>query len=225
MLPRKRIATARTPDTRGVLELFQRGDEFSISINGRQLMGSRQHGSETQLAGLACGPAAARPRARVLVGGLGLGFTLAAALAKLRDDATVVVAELVPAVVQWNRDLVGHLAGRPLEDRRVVVQERDVCEVLKKERSGYDAVLLDVDNGPDSMTRADNAWLYGPAGLPVIYAALRPRGVLAVWSAGPDRGFTGRLRAAGFAAREKTVSARECGRGARHRLWIAARPD
>ncbi len=225
MLPRKLIEKARTPDGQGELHLYQRADEFSISFNGRELMGSRQHGSETMLAELACRPVAGRPRARVLVGGLGLGYTLAAALPILRDDATVVVAELVPAVVRWNRDLLGHLAGHPLNDRRVIVQEHDVCVLLRNEQSGYDAVLLDVDNSPDSMTQKSNAWLYSDEGLPVIYMALRPRGVLAVWSAGPDRGFTHRLRAAGFTAREKTVSARESGKGARHTIWVAARQE
>jgi len=225
MIPRKILGTAHTPDRAGELQLSQRGDDFFVSYNGKELMNSRMHGSEDLLAEFACKPIAGRPQARVLVGGLGLGYTLAAALAVVRKDAAVVVAELVPAVVRWNRSLCGHLAGHPLEDPRVSVDERDVCAVLKKARSGFDAVMLDVDNSPDSMTQESNDWLYGAKGLAAIYRALRPQGVLTVWSAAPDSSFGRRLGRAGFEVQEKTVSARGCGRGGLHTIWIARRPD
>ena len=226
MIPRKLLDRAQTPDKSGELQLYQRGDDFSISFNGKELMSSRMHGSETVLAELACRPIANRAKARVLVGGLGLGYTLAAALSVLRDDAKAVVAELAPAVVQWNHGVLGALAGHPLNDSRVNVQEHDVCILLKNEQNGFDAVMLDVDNSPDSMTQKSNDWLYSEAGLPVIYMALRPKGVLTVWSAATDRAFSSRLRAASFLVQEKTVNARGHGKGGGwHTIWVATRPD
>ncbi len=225
MIPRKLLGNAQTPDKAGELQLHQRGDDFFISFNGKELMNSRMHGSEDVLAELACRPIARRPKARVLVGGLGLGYTLAASLAILREDATVIVAELVPAVVTWNRSIFGHLAGHPLDDNRVDVQEHDVCILLKNEQGGFDAVMLDVDNSPDSMTQKSNDWLYSDIGLSVIYMALRPQGILTVWSAAPDSLFSTRLRKAGFEVEEKTVSARGGGKGGRHTIWVAHRPN
>ncbi len=225
MIPRKLLDNAQTPDKEGKLQLYQRGDDFFISFDGKELMNSRMHGSEDVLAELACMPIARSPKARVLVGGLGLGYTLAAALAILRKDATVIVAELVPAVVQWNRSFLGHLAGHPLQDSRVDVQEHDVCILLKNEQGGFDAIMLDVDNSPDSMTQKSNDWLYSDIGLSVIYMALRPQGILTVWSAAPDSAFSTRLRKAGFEVQEKTVSARDGGKGGRHTIWVAHRPN
>jgi spermidine synthase len=225
MIPRKLLYRALTPDKSGELQLHQRGDDFFISLAGQELMTSRMHGSEAVLAELACRPIAGRPRARVLVGGLGMGYTLAAALAVLRDDARVIVAELVPAVVQWNRGVLGGLAGHPLDDKRVEVQEHDVCILLKNEQEGFDAVMLDVDNNPRSLTQKSNDWLYCDTGLQFIYIALRRQGVLTVWSTGPDSAFSLRLRNAGFRVQVKTVSARGCGKGGRHTIWVATRPD
>ena len=225
MIPRKLLDRALTPDKSGELQLYQRGDDFSISFDGKELMSSRMHGSETVLAELACRPIANRAKARVLIGGLGLGYTLAAALSVLRDDAKAVVAELVPAVVKWNRDVLGGLAGHPLNDRRVEVQEHDVCVLLKNEQAGFDAVMLDVDNSPDSMTQKSNDWLYTDEGLSVIYMALRPKGILTIWSAARDRAFSLRLKSAGFSVQEKSVSARGGGKGGWHTIWVATRPD
>jgi len=225
MIPRKFIDSTRTPDRAGTLQLSQRGDDFFISYNGTELMNSRMHGSEDLLAEFACEPIAGRPKARVLVGGLGLGYTLAAALAIMKNDAAVVIAELVPAVVQWNRTMCGHLAGHPLKDPRVQVQENDVCLVLKNEQEGFDAVMLDVDNSPDSMTQKSNDWLYTKTGLLKIYSALRPQGILTVWSAAPDSTFSRRLQKAGFAVQEKTVKARGSGKGGLHTIWVARRPQ
>ncbi len=173
------------------------------------------------MARLACERLADRPTPRVLVGGLGMGFTLAAALSDLGPRAQVIVAELVPEVVKWNRGPLGDLANHPLRDPRVTVREIDVATVLEAERHAYDAILLDVDNGPEGITRSGNDWLYGKAGLSATSKALRPGGVLAVWSASPDRAFARRLRATGFAAEEIEVRARGYSRGARHTIWIA----
>ena len=223
MIPRKLLGSAQTPDESGELQLSQRGDDFFITYNGTELMNSRMHGSEDMLAKLACKPIAGRPKARVLVGGLGLGYTLAAALSIVRDDAAVVVAELVPAVVQWNRNMCGHLAGHPMEDPRVQVQEQDVCILLKNGQEGFDAIMLDVDNSPDSMTQKSNDWLYTKNGLAKIYQSLRPKGILTVWSAASDTTFTRRLQKAGFTVQEKTVKARGSGKGGLHTIWVARR--
>jgi spermidine synthase len=152
-----------------------------------------------------------------------MGYTLAAALRHLSDDAEVMVAELVPAVVRWNREFLGHYAGNPLNDPRVTVREGDIARVLKRERNSFDAILLDVDNGPEGLTHRENDWLYGRAGLGAAYDCLRPMGVLAVWSAGPDRGFTERLRSIGFEVTVHTVRAHAGRKGARHTIWIAVR--
>jgi spermidine synthase len=216
------IDTAPIPGG-GELRLFQEGEHYSIKIAGTgDLMSTRMHGSEDRLAELACAPVAARASPRVLVGGLGLGFTLAAALRLLPPAAEAVVAELVPGVVAWNHGPLGAHAGHPLADPRVQVREADVAAVLRAGRNSFDAVMLDVDNGPDGLTHAGNAWLYSAAGLGVIHAALRPAGVLAVWSAGPDRHFSERLRRGGFRVEEVTVRAHG-NKGARHLVWVARR--
>lgn len=208
----------------GELRLFQEGEHFSIKIaGGGDLMSTRMHGSEDALARIACERIAARTHARVLIGGLGMGFTLAAALAQLRANAEVVVAELVPAVVTWNRGPLGAHAGNPLLDPRVTVREADVAKLLRGERSAYDAILLDVDNGPGGLTHENNDWLYSPQGLAASLQTLRPRGVLAVWSAHPDRAFTERLRRCGFVPEEVPVRAHG-NKGARHMIWLAEKP-
>src|SRR5262245_40325540 len=199
MLPRVLLGSARVPDTDKELKLYQSGDVFSIKIAGRgDLMNSRTHGSEAALAELACETLAGRPRPRVLIGWLGMGFTLAAALRALGPGAEVVVAELVPEVVTWNRTLIGEPAGHPLRDPRAQVYVGDVAELIRSEPQGFDAILMDVDNGPEGLVRRENDWLYGPAGLRATHAALRASGVLAIWSASPDRDFSKRLRQAGF---------------------------
>jgi spermidine synthase len=222
MTPWKLLDSAPIPGSSGELRLYQRGDEFSITlIGGGELMNSRVHGSEEALGQLACARVADRSRPRILIGGLGMGFTLAAALKALRPRAEVVVAELVPEVVQWNRGPLGAPAGHPLRDARATVCVGDVGRILRKERRAFDAIVLDVDNGPEGLTRKDNDWLYSPAGLEAAFDALRPQGVLAVWSAGPDAGFSDRLRRVGFAVEEVVVRAHGPGKGARHTLWLA----
>lgn len=225
MIPWVLLDTAEIPGDGGELRLLQRGAEFSIRLGRNELMNSRIHGSEEALAQLACARIATRARPRILIGGLGMGFTLRAALGVLGAEARIVVVELVPAVVAWNRGPLADVSGRCLADARVSVREADVGGLIRSERSAYDAILLDVDNGPEALTRKANDRLYDPAGLRAAQAALRPGGVLAVWSAGPDRGFTRRLRKTGFAVDEVRVRARGSRGGAHHIIWIAAGPD
>ena len=209
----------------GELGLYEHGDDLVIKVMGGQdLMSTRTHGSADALADLICPEVAGRERARVLIGGLGVGFTLAAALRHLGPDADVVVAELVPGVVEWNRGPLGEHAGHPLRDDRVTVDEVDVSLILKASGRAFDAILLDVDNGPEGLTRKSNDWLYSKAGLTASFRALRPRGVLGVWSAGTDRAFTKRLGQAGFEVDEVPVRAHR-GKGARHLIWVARVPE
>ena len=222
MIPRNRIGTAVIPGTNVELQLYQSGDLFSIKIPGRgDLMNSRTHGSEKALAELACAKIARIKKPRVLIGGLGMGFTLAAALASLGRDAEVVVAELVPEVVEWNRTLIGAPSGHPLADPRSRVHVGDVADLIRQSSGGFDAVLIDVDNGPEALVRRENDWLYSDDGLRATRAALRPRGVLAVWSAGPSRAFGERLQRAGFDVSEHVVRPHRAGKGPRHTIWIA----
>jgi spermidine synthase len=222
MIPWALLDTVAVPGG-GSLRLLRRGAEFSIRLGRDELMNSRMHGSEEALATLACARIAGRPRPRLLVGGLGMGFTLRAALDAAGAAARITVAELVPAVVAWNRTLLARLSGDAVSDPRVTVAERDVADLIRAERSAWDAILLDVDNGPHAMTRAANDRLYDLGGLGAAHAALRPGGVLAVWSAIADAGFTRRLRAVGFAAEEIRVRARGAAGGPRHAIWIATR--
>jgi len=223
MIPRNHIGTALIPGTNVELRLYQSGDLFSIKIPGRgDLMNSRMHGSEKALAELACAEIARVKKPRLLIGGLGMGFTLAAALQTVGPDAEVVVAELVPEVVDWNRTLIGACSGHPLEDPRSSVYVGDVADLIRRSGGGFDAVLMDVDNGPEALVRVQNDWLYSGDGLRATRAALRPRGVLAVWSASPDRAFGKRLRHAGFDVNEHVVRPHRAGKGPRHTIWIAA---
>lgn len=213
------------PGDGDIMKLFQRAFEYSISIGNEELMNSRMHGSEDALAELACRRMAERHKPRVLIGGLGMGFTLGAALANLKKNAEVIVAELVPAVVKWNRTHLAELAGRPLDDPRVTICETDVWRIIKAGNQVYDAILLDVDNGPDGLTHKDNDRLYTHDGLAAAMKALKLGGVLGVWSAEPDKSFSKRLRGSGFKMEEITVRARGKQGGRRHTIWIAEKPS
>jgi spermidine synthase len=204
------------------LTLSQRAEEFSVSVDDVVLMNSRSHYSEEQLAILGCAHLEARAGARVLVGGLGMGFTLRAALDALPADATVEVAELLPEVVEWNRGPLAHLAGNPLADSRTWVRTEDVRRTLACSTDRYDAILLDVDNGPVAFTSQSNDALYSDEGLRAISGALRSGGMLALWSAWDDGEFTNRLRANGFHTRKKRVPARPKGNFI-HVLWLATK--
>ena len=216
------LGESHTPDgTR--LTLMLRDREHVIFADGKLLMSSRMHGSEEALATLACAHVKSAAAPRVLVGGLGLGFTLRATLDVLPARAVVVIAELVPAVVEWNRGPLGPLANHPLDDPRVEVAVGDVAGVITGHPAGFDAILLDVDNGPDAFTSSLNAGLYANDGVKQAHGALRPRGVLAVWSAWEDRKFEQRLRWAGFTVTMHRVRARLKQGGPRHTIFLGTR--
>jgi spermidine synthase len=219
MQPWETLGTAHTPDGTQIT-LRRRGHEFLLLADGRSLMPSTITGSEEALATVGCGHLTAAAGARVLIGGLGMGFTVRSALDVLAEDASVVVAELVPEVETWNQRWLGHLASHPLRDRRVHVAIGDALQVLRSDGDGFDAVLLDVDNGPAEFAAEGNDALYGRAGLYSIRQALRPRGVLAVWSAWEDRRFARRLESVGYAVTLNRVRAHGR-RGARHFIYRA----
>ena len=223
VLPWAHLATASIPGGESQLVLRQRGTEFSISAGSYELMTSRGKDSEEILAELACAELPVeRPRC-VLVGGLGMGFSLAAALRCVGPDDRVVVAELVEAVVEWNRGPLAHLAGAPLDDPRVEVHQGDIGALVAGSRAAFDAILLDVDNGPEGLTRRSNDRLYDAAGLERFRDALRPNGVMTVWSSGPDDRFTRRLERAGLRVEVRKLRARRNGKGARRVIWLARR--
>jgi spermidine synthase len=217
--PWELLGQARTPEGDD-MTLMRRDSEHVVLANGKTLMSSRMHGSEEALATLACRRARTLEEPCVLVGGLGMGFTLRATLDLLPPGATVVVAELIPAVVEWNRGPLGPLAGHPLKDKRVLLEVADVAATLRSSRGRFDAILLDVDNGPDAFTASHNAGLYNDQGLATIRAALKAGGVLAVWSAWEDRKFEQRLRYGAFTVEVERVRARLKKGGPRHTIFL-----
>ncbi len=226
MNPWQLLGRAQTPGGGAELVLYRRGSEFSIKADNWELMNSHTYGSEEAMANLGCQNLATHPKARVLIGGLGMGFSVRTALDILGKNAQVVVAELVPAVIEWNRGVLAHLADHPLDDGRVELHEADVIQLIKTAEGSYDAIMLDVDNGPEAIVRKGNDWLYGDSGLATTYAALRSGGKLAIWSAGPQPAFVRRLRHAGFEVEEVKVRAngRSNGKGGSHCVvWIAKR--
>ena len=222
MIPSTLLGTANIPNNGGELRLTQHGNDFSIHLKGvrGELMNTRKHCSELALAELGCAHIQSKESARVLVGGLGMGFTLAAALKATSKSSQVVVAELIPEVVEWNKGPLGECAGRPLNDDRVEIHLGDVAELFKTKQATYDAILLDVDNGPEGFTQADNDNLYSMISLQAIRETLRPAGVLAIWSAWHDEKFTTQLKKAGFKVDTKTVRAHK-DKGSRHTIYLA----
>lgn len=221
MIPWKEIDRANVPGQTSDIILSSRGSEFSIRIAGTELMNSRIHGSEDALAKLTCQCIQKKSSLKVLIGGLGMGYTLSAALEHLQSDTRIIVSELVPAVVRWNREYLGHLSGMPLDDPRVTVEQDDVANIIRQKETFWDAILLDVDNGPEGLTRKANDCLYSRSGLKKTFRALRPHGILSVWSCGADDGFTRRLNQCGFRTKTLNVCARKPGKGGRHVIWIA----
>jgi spermidine synthase len=219
------IERATIPGSDTELTLLQRNEDFAIRIAGQpgDLMNSRTHHSEEALAELACTRLGTLENARILVGGLGMGFTLAAALRIVPGSAEVVVAELVPEVVEWNRGILGQCAGRPMDDSRTRVHLGDVADLIRHLARKFDAILLDVDNGPDAMTASANEWLYSPGGLRQIYEQLQPEGIVAIWSARADQRFASQLKKSGFKVQLRTVRARP-GKGSRHTIFVAQKP-
>lgn len=220
MTPRELLASAQIPGG-GEMKLYQRGNDHMILVDREELMSTRMSGSEEALAVMTAARLGSRQRPHWLIGGYGMGFTLRASLPLLPRDGRVTVAELVPEIVDWAKGPMAAMTGDSLSDPRVAIRLGDVGDAIAEGRGAYDAILLDVDNGPDGLVRAENDRLYSPDGLAVTKAALRPGGILAVWSAGTDPSFTRRLRDAGFAVEEEVVRARANGKGPRHNIWFA----
>jgi spermidine synthase len=220
VIPWVQLDTGSVPGEQDALRLMQRGDEFSIRVGTVELMNNRRSGSEEALATRTCARLRDRPQARILIGGLGMGFTLRAALDGLGPDARVVVAEVVPAVATWARGPLAHLFRGSLDDPRVELRVADVSRVIQSGPAQYDAILLDVDNGPEGLTRRANNRLYDIWGLKRARFALRANGILAVWSGRPDRKFKARLQRAGFDVDEMRVHANGSS-GRRHVVWLA----
>lgn len=216
------LGTAAIPGNGGELRFHKRGDDYAISVVGQDgdLMNSSVHGSEELLAEMALKRLSSPLTARVLVGGLGMGFTLRAALNHTGPSAQVVVAELVPEVIEWNKGPMGEKAGNPMQDPRALVRAGDVAAIIRERNEAYDTILLDTDNGPEGLTQNDNRKIYSEAGIRAIHACLRPGGVLAVWSTHPNKPFTRRLGMGGFRVEEVQVPATGS-KGTRHTLWFA----
>jgi spermidine synthase len=224
MIPWTYLGSAEIPNDGGTLTFSRRGEEFSIRLSGirGELMNSRVYNSEKVLSELGCAHLSSTENAAVLVGGLGMGYTLAAALKAVTNSSIVTVAELIPEVVTWNEGPLGECAGRPLMDSRTKVHVGDVKTLLTAQKNTFDAILLDVDNGPEGLTHENNNWIYSDVGLSSIYKTLKPKGMLAIWSAGPDQLFTTRLKKAGYKVDTKIVRARP-GKGSRHSIFLAKR--
>ncbi|KQT32097.1 spermidine synthase [Sphingomonas sp. Leaf412] len=220
MIPRELVGVAEVPGG-PPLRLFRRGDDFMIVLDRNELMSTRARGSEIALGTMTLDRIADRPAPHVLVGGYGMGFTLRALLARLGPQARVTVAELVPGIVEWARGPMAALTDGCLDDPRVTLEMCDVGATIRAGAGTYDAILLDVDNGPDGLTRPANDGIYTARGLTQARMALRPGGVLAVWSAAPDPAFARRLAQGGFAVDEVKVRARENGKGPTHVIWFA----
>lgn len=218
MIPRELLAAARIPGG-GEMKLYRRGADHMILVDRDELMSSRMSGSEEALALMTAQRLGNRPKQRWLIGGYGMGFTLRAALGAVPRDARLTVAELVPEIIEWARGPMAAMTGASLSDPRVDVCIADVAGVIA--RGCWDAILLDVDNGPDGLVRAGNDRLYSAAGLAAARAALTAGGILAIWSAAPDAAFARRLAAAGFRVEEQAVRARANGKGPRHLIWFA----
>lgn len=221
MIPRELVATACIPGTTDELKLYRRGNDHMILVDREELMSTRMSGSEEALAIRTAQRLGEGKAQNWLIGGYGMGFTLRAALNELPADASITVAELVPEIIDWARKPMAELTGFSLDDQRVTIKLSDVADVISG--GSFDAILLDVDNGPDALVRPANHRLYSPTGLTIAKAALRPNGLLAIWSAGPDPRFTRTLSDAGFTVDEEVVRARANGKGPRHHIWFAAK--
>jgi len=222
MRPWELLDTSKVEGEAHDMKLYRRGDEFSIKTGYSELMNSRMHSSEDVLAELGCDHIRHQKKARVLIGGLGMGFTLATALKHLADDAEIIVAELVPAVVSWNQTFLAALANHPLNDKRVSIYQGDVGNLIRSNSASFDAILLDVDNGPEGLTRQENSALYSPRGLKFTMESLKTKGVFAVWSAFPEPRFTKRMNQAGFLTKE--VPCRAHGKkGSKHMIWLGGK--
>lgn len=225
MTPRELLGTATVPGGGEELRLFRRGSDFMIVLDRNELMSSRMSGSEEALAVMSVERLRGRPAPEILIGGYGMGFTLRAALAATGNDSRITVVELVPEILDWARGPMGDMTAGCLDDPRTALRIDDVGEAIRSATNDYDAILLDVDNGPDGLTRKANNGLYSRSGLAAAKTALRPGGVLAIWSAAPDKQFAQKLSDAGFIVDEVAVRARSNGKGAKHVIWFATKRD
>lgn len=216
------LGEAPVPGSDRSIFLIQGKDDFFIKLSGGlELMNTRKHGSEDALGALPCKKLKHPDSARVLIGGLGMGFTLAAALSEVGPGARVTVAELIPEVVEWNRGPLGECSGRPLDDPRTRVYVGDVADLLREQRATYDVIALDVDNGPEGLTKSNNSWIYSEQGITTTVEALKPSGIISYWSASPDQGFTNTLKRCGLKVEEVSVFAHGT-KGPRHTIWLAS---
>ncbi len=222
MIPWECIDRTDVPDMGGELVFYKRAGEYSIRANGFELMNSRTHASEDALATLAI-ERVLEDNPKILIGGLGMGYTLSAALRCMEKTGYIHVAELVPAVVLWNQKHLGHLSGYPLSDPRTRIFKTDIAHIIRRKCGVYDAILLDVDNGPEGLTRKDNDWLYTTQGLIAAGQAIKPGGILAIWSSSPNEVFTKRLKNSGFKVKTKHVRARNSRKGGHHTIWLASK--
>jgi len=220
MRPWELLDSTMVPGEGSEMRLYRRGEEYSIKTGYTELMNSRIHGSEDALAELACQRLNDKDTACVLIGGLGMGFTAATALQQLGPEAKVTVAELVPSVIQWNREYLSALANHPLKDPRIKIIKDDVGKLIRQSKNSYDAILLDVDNGPEGLSRKENNSLYSPDGLNAAIIALKPDGIFGVWSISPDQHFFKKLQQAGFKVEEIRARARGKHGGGKHMIWL-----
>ncbi|MCK5541772.1 MAG: hypothetical protein KAI40_03700 [Desulfobacterales bacterium] len=223
MIPWEEIDRAKIPGHKGEVTLRRRGSEFSIRTLDTELMNSRLHGSEDALAELTCNRVE-KSNLKILIGGLGMGYTLAAAIKQSEPDTLITVSELIPAVAKWNREHLGHLAGMPLDNPRVTLRVEDIAKTIGKKKSAWDVILLDVDNGHEGLTQKTNDRLYNKAGLKKSFSALCPKGILGIWSSNDDEAFTRRLKQVGFQVQTKSIRARKSKKNSRHTIWLAEKP-
>lgn len=222
MIPRETLATAQVPGGEQ-LRLVRRGQDHIIMLDRNELMSSRMSGSEEALANMGCARIAGRKQPHVLIGGYGMGFTLRACLTALGRDARVTVAEIVPEIIDWAKGPMAELTAGGIDDPRTIIHIGDVGALITASPASFDAILLDVDNGPDGLSRQGNDALYSHIGLARARAALKPGGTLAVWSAAPDKAFARRFAESGYAVEEVVVAARSNGKGPRHTIWFGRR--
>jgi spermidine synthase len=222
MKPTTKIDSTKTPDG-GTLEIYEHDGHYFFTVNRQELMSSREHESELELARLACERLAERRNPTVLIGGLGMGYTLRQTLDILPPKATVIVAELLPDVVRWNRDIIGKLNDHPLRDKRVTVKTVDVAVVMSQSNHGFDAIMLDVDNGPEAMTDSANNRLYSSSGIKACFRAINAKGCLAIWSASKDKSFEKRLRREHLHVQAYHVQKRKGGKSRPRCIWVASK--
>ena len=223
MIPWEEIDRAKIPGSNEKITLRRRGSEFSIRTKETELMNSRLHGSEEALAELTC-KNVKKSNFKILIGGLGMGYTLSAAIKHSKQDTLITVSELMPAVVKWNKEHLGHLTGMPLDNPRVTIKTEDVAKTIGTQESVWDVILLDVDNGPEGLTRKANDRLYSKTGLQKIFFALCPEGILGIWSSSDNEAFTHRLKKSGFQVQTKSIRARKSNKSSKHTIWIAEKP-